>query len=131
MGRGSTRTEVDVVYGARVYEDRRAVEYGAGVGMPGVVLEPWDRARLERGNFIDMNVIAHRRELPEARFDEGLTSANDWDLILRLTQQKGALELPVLACTYSTSAPHRLSDLPDALAGVIVVRDRHQPRHPH
>jgi glycosyltransferase involved in cell wall biosynthesis/GT2 family glycosyltransferase len=47
----------------------------------------FDRKRLLTGNFIDLNVFAHRRRLYDqcGGFDESLTRLVDWDLIVRYT----------------------------------------------
>ncbi len=49
---------------------------------------PYERNRLERGNYIDLGVFVHSRELIEkyGSFDENLKRLVDWDLILRLTK---------------------------------------------
>ena len=56
-----------------------------------------------------MNTIAHRRDHPEARFDEELSSYGDRDLMIRLTASSTPYELPAIACEYSTRAGDRLS----------------------
>jgi len=86
--------------------------------------DPWDRRRLESSNFVDQNVMAHRAGLPEAHFDEALPMCQDWDLMLRLTARRRPLELPALACLYSTTAPHRGSDRPGQMYGIHRVRAR-------
>jgi glycosyltransferase involved in cell wall biosynthesis len=100
--------EVDVRYGARVTDVDRPGGGPAG-GLPFLQLESFDRARLELGNFIDLGVLAHRRDLPEAIFDENLERLSDWDLVLRLTESRIPLALPVVASLYTTSAPDRIS----------------------
>lgn len=49
---------------------------------------PFDRARLYRGNYIDLGVFVHSRALYEklGGFDENLKRLVDWDLIVRLTK---------------------------------------------
>ena len=63
---------------------------------------------MKRG-LVDTNTIAHRRDLPEARFDEELSSYGDRDLMIRLTAESTPYELPAIACEYSTRASGRLS----------------------
>jgi predicted AlkP superfamily phosphohydrolase/phosphomutase len=105
------RPDANVLYGARVIDDViRARNEGQGA-MPSVQFEPFDHGRLTEHNFADMNVLAHRSGLAEARFDERLSSYGDWDLFWRLTLDAPPLELPVLACHYTTGSPGRLSDV--------------------
>jgi glycosyltransferase involved in cell wall biosynthesis len=112
------RPDATVLYGARIIDDVvRARREGEGA-MPSIQFEPFDHQRLTDHNFADMNVLAHRSGLVEARFDETVSGYGDWDLFWRLTRDAPPLELPVLACHYTTESPDRLSDE----AGV--VRDR-------
>jgi glycosyltransferase involved in cell wall biosynthesis len=99
---------LDVLYGARIV-DVDDVEDGGPDGMPYIHFVPFDRRRLEEANFIDLGVVAHRRLLEEARFDETLEALGDWDLVLRLTEASPPLALPVVASTYLVSAPGRIS----------------------
>ncbi len=99
--------DVDVVYGARIMEDESAI--GAGGRLPRLSFSPFDRQRLLEGNYIDTGVIAHRSHLPQGRWNPSLSALGDWDLILRLTEEKPALALPFVAILYHTSAPGRLS----------------------
>ena len=114
--------DVDVVYGGLVKESCAGLLPGEISGAPKLVLEPWDRRRLERENYIDMGALAHRAGLSEGRFDEELVAAADWDLVLRLTASRPARSIPVTACLYSTSAPDRQSDSPNAVRGLAAVR---------
>ena len=67
-----------------------------------MLFDPFDRARLLRANYIDINVFAHRRGVLDISggFDEKLNRFDDWDLILRLTRDRPAFRLPVLAAHY-------------------------------
>ena len=106
-------------YGARVMEDE--VHIG-GSTIPGPTTNPYpsiqfdafDRAALHEANYIDANVIAHRRDHPEAHFDERLGFLSDWDLAIRLSGDRDARPIPVLACAYSTREPTRMSLAPSA-----------------
>ena len=111
----SRNADHDVLYGARIIDDARAVMEGSPNGWPFVHFSAFDRAALEGGNLADMNVIAHRREHSEARFDEQLSEFGDWELFARLTESRDPLELPAVACAYRTRAPDRLSDRPEHL----------------
>jgi len=99
--------DVDAVYGARVVEDESM--FDSPGRLPRVLMTDFDRERLERENFTDANVIAHRAGLPGARFDEGIPGVSDWDLMLRLSARKPPLALPALAALYRTTAPHKQS----------------------
>jgi glycosyltransferase involved in cell wall biosynthesis len=84
--------------------------------------DPWDRGRLEHGNYIDLGAVAHRRRLPEARFDERIVQIEDWDLLLRLTRDSAPLELPLLSGTYRSDAPGRVTQLLDSGPSYDLVR---------
>jgi glycosyltransferase involved in cell wall biosynthesis len=109
--------EVDVLYGAAVREL-------PGDELPRIQLEEWSRTALAHGNLADMGAIAHRRGLPEARFDEDVRFGSDWDLLLRLTAEREPLRLPALAMVYTRSAPNRVSDEAEASEGYARVRER-------
>lgn len=104
------RPDVDVLYGARIIDDIDRVLHNGSGAMPTIHFEPFDRAALERGNIADMGVLAHRNGLAAGRFDTSLDAHADWDLLLRLTEHTTPLELPVVACHYTSDAPGRLSD---------------------
>jgi len=114
----------EVLYGARIVEDGPARDGVPSGAMPTLEWMAFDRARLEQSNYIDMNVIAHRAGLPEARFDAALTASIEWDLLLKVTATRTPLELPAIACLYSNSAPNRLSDRPNYVAENRRVRSR-------
>jgi glycosyltransferase involved in cell wall biosynthesis len=116
--------DTELLYGARLIEDAPARGSIPSGVMPSMEWLPFDRARLEQANYIDMNVIAHRADLPEARFDEALRSSVEWDMLLRLTARRSPLELPVIACLYSNYAPNRVSEQPAVLEDSRIVRAR-------
>lgn len=99
----------DVAYGGCVVDDIRRMNGKDSGDLPAYNLYPFDRNRLRRGNFIDIGQVAHRRGLPEARFDEKLAGVGDWDLLLRMTCDRDPLVIPAIATFYSTSAADRLS----------------------
>jgi glycosyltransferase involved in cell wall biosynthesis len=108
------RPDAEVLYGARIVDEPALAGLSTeGLSAP-IVFLPYDRARLERGNYIDLGVIAHRAGLPEATFDETLATHGDWDLMLRLTKDRPPLALPVIASLYTTSAPGRLDEHPNS-----------------
>ncbi len=100
--------DVDVLYGARVLENETPI--GSDARLPRLAFGDFDRDRLLAGNYIDASVIAHRANLPEAHWDSELAGIADWDLMIRLTENKPALALPVAAVLYRTGAPGRLTN---------------------
>ncbi|WP_284946556.1 glycosyltransferase [Acidisoma cladoniae] len=116
--------DTELLYGARIIEDGAARDGVPSGAMPALEWLPFDRKRLEQSNYIDMNVLAHRAGLPEARFDPALRSSIEWDMLLRLTATRAPLELPVIACLYSNYAPNRLSDRLTYLQENRIVRSR-------
>ena len=119
------RPETTVLYGARIVEERGVVD-GEGdreLSAP-LQLEPFDRDRLRRGNYIDLGSIAHRRGLSGATFDEDLAVLHDWDLILRLTASEAPVVLPAVALLYGTGAPERLTAGDRKLADLELMRER-------
>ena len=119
--------DATVLYGARVAD----VDPGTGrSGLPYLQLEPFDRAHLEVGNYIDLGTLAHRNGLPGAWFDTGLEALVDWDLILRLTEECEPSVLPVVSTVYRTDAPDRVSHARDYGASESAVRVRMLRRRP-
>lgn len=114
--------DTEMLYGARLIEDGPALHSKPSGAMPSLEWYSFDRDRLEQGNYIDMNVIAHRANLRGAYFDEAIHSVEDWDLVLRLTARRPPLELPAIACCYGTYAPNRLCDVPERLEHSRIVR---------
>lgn len=96
------RPEADSVYLAQLVRGR-ATAYVRGL--------PFDRKRLERANYIDLSVFAHRRRLFDVLggFDESLTRLVDWDLILRYTAVAAPLAVPMLGGCYRTGRADRIS----------------------
>jgi predicted AlkP superfamily phosphohydrolase/phosphomutase len=99
----------EVLYGARLIDDRDRVHGQGDGGWPWLQFNPFDRARLLQGNIADMGVMAHRAGLADAHFDERLWEYADWDLFLALTEHRIPLELPAVAVRYRTSQSERLS----------------------
>jgi hypothetical protein len=114
--------DVDVVYGARVVEDMTHLTRDAR--LPRLLFRQFDRDRLLDYNYIDASVIAHRAGLREARWDPELSGIADWDLMIRLTEEKPALALPVVAALYRTEAPDRQTGSSRARAAEQKLRAR-------
>jgi glycosyltransferase involved in cell wall biosynthesis len=89
-----------------------------------LLFRPFDRNALQKGNFIDANAIAARREAINGigGFDESLDRLVDWDLVLRATQDKPAKPIPVLAARYRVLDDHRVTA--NASNGVNLFRIR-------
>jgi hypothetical protein len=73
-------------------------------------LLPFDRQKLLADNLADVNVIMHRRSAYEryGGFDESLTHAVEWDLMLRYTAERPAAHIPVLGARYRIVRKDRL-----------------------
>ena len=74
--------------------------------------QPFDRDRLLAKNFIDLNVIMHRKSLVDrfGGFDETLDRFGDWDLVLRYTEHAPARAIRVLAARYRVCDDRRITD---------------------
>ncbi len=66
----------------------------------------FDRVRLLRGNYIDLNAFVHRRGVYDrlGGFDRSLRRLVDWDLIIRYTAEKDPLHVPVVTVEYYLDA---------------------------
>ncbi len=114
--------EAEVFYGAEVVDAPGARGYAGS--FPALHLERFDRRRLRHGNYIDQNVVAHRRGLRDAYYDESLAANVDWDFLLRATAERDPVMVPVLASLYSTDAEDRLTGSVEAARTWPVVRAR-------
>jgi hypothetical protein len=122
------REDVDVAYGIAIAEHRIPGDLGEHGWWPSFWQIPWSRETLLEQNLTDAGSIAHRRELDEARFDEELTTGEDWDLLLRLTADRDALAIPALSHAYSMDGADRMSVDPGHEAGLEKIRRRHADR---
>lgn len=121
----ANREDVDVLYGVSVAEHRVPGSLAEDGWRPAYWQLPWSRETLLRENVTDAGAIAHRRDLDGARFDEELSSCEDWDLLLRLTERRDALALPVVSHAYSLNTDGRMSDHPAHRKAKDEVRRRH------
>jgi hypothetical protein len=122
--------DVELLYGARILEDPGALGAQASGELPSLDFPAYSRRRLERSNFIDQNVIAHRAGIPDGIYDETLTAGAEWDFCLRLLQRTDPRPLPALACLYRTLVPNRLSDEGGRLPVLRDIRERALARRP-
>lgn len=124
----AAREDVDVAYGISLAEHRIPDDLGEHGWWPALWQLPWSRGALLEENLTDAGSLAHRRTLDEARFEEGLSTGEDWDLLLRLTRDRDALAIPALSHTYSMEAADRMSRDPQHRAGLEEIRHRHRNR---
>jgi glycosyltransferase involved in cell wall biosynthesis len=84
---------LDLVYSALEANDGWRTRY---------VGTEFDLIALGHRNFIDINVVLHRRELYEARggSDENLRRMSDWDIILRYAKESRVAYAPFIGCIY-------------------------------
>lgn len=122
------RYDVDVMYGVSVTEHRVPGSLADDDWRPAYWQLPWAREGLLRENVTDAGSIAHRRTLDGARFDEGLRSCEDWDLLLRLTEDCDAVAVPAVSHAYALGTAGRMSDDPVHREAQEEVRRRHAAR---
>ena len=122
----SKREDVDVAYGISIAEHRIPGDLGEHGWWPSLWQLPWSREMLLKDNVTDIGSLAHRRVLEEARFDVNVSSAEDWELLLRLTADREALAVPALSHAYTMDAPDRKSRDPDYLSGLDEIRRQHE-----
>jgi hypothetical protein len=120
------RPDASVLYGAFVVDDTHRIDPKGQGDLPRLYFWPYDHQKVAHSNVADMGCIAHRAGLPEARFDESLREMGDWDLLLRLTRAAAPLELPAIACFYTTNAPGRLSHGPTYALDFAAVRGKNR-----
>jgi len=120
----SSREDADVAYGIAITEHRIAGERGEE-WWPSHWQLPYDRATLLERNITDAGALAHRCQLDGARFDEELTTGEDWDLLLRLTADREAFAIPAVSHAYAMEGEGRMTEDPEHLAGLEKIRRRH------
>jgi glycosyltransferase involved in cell wall biosynthesis len=118
----ATDPDADMLYGALATESH-------GLEHTCILLEPFDRARLLEGNFIDTGVIVHRRALADrlGGWDPSFGRLADWELALRYTAEKPARVLYALACHYRVSDDLRISDTVPYGPEYVSIRSRYFP----
>lgn len=121
----TARPDVDVAYGVTLAEHRTPDAPDGEGWWPTFWQLPWSREVLLEQNVADMGAVAHRRELPGARFQEGTATAEDWDLLIRLTGDRPALAVPALSHAYSLSGEDHGSRAAKHRDALEKVRQRH------
>jgi glycosyltransferase involved in cell wall biosynthesis len=120
------RKDIDVAYGISLAEHRIPGDLGEHGWWPSFWQLPWSRETLLEENVTDAGALAHRRELAGARFDEDATpTAEDWEILLRLTANKEAFAIPAISHAYSMEATNRVSRDPHYRVGLEEIRRRY------
>jgi hypothetical protein len=119
----AAREDVDVLYGVTLAEHRKPGDLSDQAWWPAFWQLPWSREALLRENLTDAGALAHRRELPEARFQEEM--GEDWDLLIRLTVDRPALALPAISHAYAIGGGDHMSRDLRHRAALEDVRRRH------
>ncbi len=112
----------DLAYGVLVTEAH-------GLGDRRLLFEPFDRDTLLNGNFIDLNVVAHRAELVAklGGFDEALDRLIDWDLVLRYSEGRSVRAVPVLGARYRVLDEQRITDVAPVASNEVAIRSKWYP----
>jgi glycosyltransferase involved in cell wall biosynthesis len=88
----------------------------------------FDYADLSHRNFIDINVMIHRRELYDRRggCDETLKRMSDWDLVLRYARDARVAYAPFIGCVYDgrLTRPDRIT-VSEPVSWAFVVLGKH------
>lgn len=117
---------VELLYGCMVLDNPARVDPQCREAdrLPEIVMHPFSRDHLRQDNLSDIGAVAHRSGLPDAYFDEELTTMQDWEFLGRLVAERDPLLLPVPSILYRTGAPDRLSQLHHVLPDGEVIRER-------
>ena len=96
-----------------------------------VLDRPFDRKMLLRGNYIDIGVYCHHRDLIDefGPFDSSVMGIEDWDLIVRHSSKYTPVRLGRVVLAYSDALDgERLSRRSDMLAmSYERFREKHEP----
>ena len=95
MVSGLDQTGADIAYcGMRLDSGGETVGYRG---------DRFDYDECLQSNYVDINVLCHRRSVIESgsRFDETLRRMNDWDYLLRISQGVDVAYLPFVGATYT------------------------------
>lgn len=91
--------------------------------------EEFDYSNLCQGNYIDLNVFAHRKELTKryGGFDEQLDRFQDWDLILRYTEHDAAERIEAVGGIYFNGSPDQMTSTRNAYYNWYLIENKRQP----
>ncbi len=100
----ATEPDVDFVYGAMVMPQ-------PGPLPPHIAWHPFFREKILMRGFIDTNTMVHRRTLVEkyGGWNPEVQRMQDWDLVLRYTEEKPAHRLSMFAVLYRSDADNRIT----------------------
>jgi glycosyltransferase involved in cell wall biosynthesis len=111
--------DLDLVYAAIEADDGWRTRY---------VGAAFDLDALRKRNYIDINVILHRRALYDARggCDESLRRMSDWDLVLRYCRDAKVGYAPFIGCRYDArlTQPDRIT-VAEPMNWLYVVLAKH------
>jgi len=116
----------------RVLEEPQGTTYVTrGMDVPYSV--PFDREQLRRGNYIPILCLMHRRDCLDrvGFFDETLSTHEDWDLFIRLSEAFDFVHVPQVTCGFSwrtdgsSTTSQRRADFERTAA---IVAERYAPR---
>lgn len=88
----------------------------------------YDFTALSRRNYIDINVVLHRRELYDERggCDEALKRMSDWDLVLRYARDSRVAYAPFIGCAYDDRMTRRdRITVSESVGWIYVVLGKH------
>jgi glycosyltransferase involved in cell wall biosynthesis len=114
--------KIQSVYGAQLVEE--------GNGQTCFLRhEEFDFDKLCRGNFIDINVFAHRRRLTEryGNFDEKLDLLEDWDIILRYTEHDPIQRIDAVGGIYFHGSPDQMTNTRNAYYNWYLIEQKRKP----
>ncbi len=102
----ATEPDVDLVYGAMVIPQPQPQPAPIHI-----VWRPFLREKLLNLGFIDTNTMVHRRTLVQkyGGWDPQIDRMQDWELVLRYTEEKPAHRLPVFAVHYRVVDENRIT----------------------
>ncbi len=100
----ATEPDVDMVYGAMVMPQPASEPAH-------IAWQPFLRETLLTRGLIDTNTMVHRRSLVEkyGGWSPEIQRMQDWDLVLRYTEEKPARRLPVFAVLYRSENENRIT----------------------
>lgn len=93
-----------------------------------IIGQSFDYEKLKTGNFIDLGVFVHHRELYEkfGGFDRTLKRLVDWDLILRYTKHNTPVFLPKITVMYNNSNEfRRITNSEDYKINLAKIKKKH------
>lgn len=115
------RSDADIAYSAmRVQQNGEVVSYRG---------DRFDFDEMRAGNYVDLNVLCHRRDLVAdgARFDTSIRRTVDWDYLLEISRGRQVTYAPFVGGTYRFhEADDQISNREPYLYRKLVA-SRHDP----